>query len=106
MGDRGHGVRSVSRFPDLHGDQHDVQELLVPPAVDDDVDGFNLNGLTCSEQRLVQATWPRFYELWHVQQGQGDRRYFPAVSRFLWTSIPSRQNVRDELPLRISEIKS
>ena len=39
MGDRGHGVRSVPGFPDLHGDQHDVQELLVPPAVDDDVDG-------------------------------------------------------------------
>ena len=39
MGDRGHGVRSVPGFSDLHGDQHDVQELLVPPAVDDDVDG-------------------------------------------------------------------
>jgi len=25
--------------PNLHGDEHDVQELLVPPAVDDDVDG-------------------------------------------------------------------
>ena len=32
------GGRGV-RFPDLHGDQHDVQELLVSPAVDDDVDG-------------------------------------------------------------------
>ena len=39
VGHSGHGVGSMTRFPDLHGDQHDVEELLVPPAVDDDVDG-------------------------------------------------------------------
>ena len=27
------------RLPDPHRDQHDVQELFIPPAVDDDVDG-------------------------------------------------------------------
>ena len=32
-------VRASVWVPDLHGDEHDVQELLVPPAVDDDVDG-------------------------------------------------------------------
>jgi len=32
-------VRVSVWVPNLHGDEHDVQELLVPPAVDDDVDG-------------------------------------------------------------------
>jgi hypothetical protein len=55
------GVGASMWVPDLHGDEHNVQELFIPPAVDDDVDGgVDDEGEVVDVNEGLDPVWPIF----------------------------------------------